>query len=89
MGAYICANVRVPTHPPPLFSLARVVFTHVADELAGLVIKDATTHALTAAVKLEAHQVVLAAPLPPDMRLCRLQGAVQGFTGWLAETSAA
>lgn len=65
----------------------RVVYTRMADELVSLLLAESKAKVpYDSSAELKLYNIVMDAPVPEDVHLCRLQGAVSAFTSWLLET---
>jgi nuclear pore complex protein Nup98-Nup96 len=66
--------------------MCRVAYSHMADELASLLLKETHVKALDTSEELKGFDAVLDASVPEHIHACRIQGAVSAFTSWLSET---
>lgn len=56
----------------------------MADEISSLVLAETKIQSLETNTEMKMFDIVLDAPLPEDVRVCRLQGAVAAFTKLIA-----
>jgi hypothetical protein len=57
-----------------------VAYAKMADEIASLLLAEIKAQSLETDTEMKMFDIVLDAPLPEDVRMCRLQGAVAAFT---------
>lgn len=62
------------------FIECRVAYAKMADEISSLLLAESRTGSLETNTEMKMFDIVLDAPLPEDVRMCRLQGAVEAFT---------
>lgn len=66
---------------------ARVTFSKMADEVASLLTSENKKDTHTRSLQMSCFDTITDAPVPEDLRLCRLQDAVSVFTSWLSEVT--
>lgn len=66
---------------------ARVAFSKMADEVAVLLMSENRGSTQAQSLQISCFDTIIDAPVPEDLRLCRLQDAVSVFTSWLSEVS--
>ena len=57
-----------------------MAYSKMADEISSLLLAETKTRALETNAEMKMFDVVLEAPLPEDVRIFRVQGAVAAFT---------
>lgn len=66
---------------------ARVTFSKMADEVASQLMSENKEDVHTLSLQMSCFDTITDAPIPEDLRLCRLQDAVSVFTSWLSEVT--
>ncbi|GLJ48858.1 hypothetical protein SUGI_1030380 [Cryptomeria japonica] len=66
---------------------ARVAFSKMADEVTSLLMSENRGDMQTQSLQISCFDTIIDAPVPEDLRLCRLQDAVSVFTSWLSEVT--
>jgi len=57
----------------------------MADEISSLLLEETKTQSLDINTEMKMFDIVLDAPMPEDVRLCRLQGALTAFTKLISD----
>jgi nuclear pore complex protein Nup98-Nup96 len=63
----------------------RVAYARMADEISSLLLGESKTQSVDKNTEMKMFDVVLDAPVPEDVRMCRLQGALSAFTNLLSD----
>lgn len=64
---------------------ARAAYSKMADEISLLLLEETKAQALDVSAEMKMFDIVLDAPMPEDVRMCRLQGAVAAFAKLVSE----
>lgn len=63
----------------------RAAYSKMADEISLLLLEETKAQALDVSAEMKMFDIVLDAPMPEDVRMCRLQGAVAAFAKLVSE----
>lgn len=57
----------------------------MADEISSLLLGESKTQSVDKSTEMKMFNIVLDAPVPEDVRMCRLQGALSAFTNLISD----